>query len=50
MVHADTTSSTVWLESNTDADHHNALFDRITRLSLAQRNSVRLIDGILKEM
>lgn len=50
VVHVDTTSSAVWLESNTDADHHNALFDRITRLSLAQRNSVRLIDGILKEM
>jgi transcriptional regulator with XRE-family HTH domain len=50
VVHVDTSSSTLWLESDTDADHHNALFDRITRLSLAQRNSVRLIDGILKEM
>lgn len=50
VVHADTTSSTLWLESDTDADHHNTLFERITRLSLAQRNSVRLIDGILKEM
>ncbi|MFI8188548.1 helix-turn-helix domain-containing protein [Streptomyces sp. NPDC085946] len=50
VVHVDTASSAVWLESDTDAEHHNRLFDRITRLSLAQRNSVRLIDGILKEM
>lgn len=50
VVHTDTTSSTLWLESNTDADHHNVLFDRVTRLSLAQGNSVSLIDGILKEM
>jgi hypothetical protein len=50
VVHVDTASSTLWLESNTDADHHNGLFERLTRLSLAQRNSVRLIDGILKEM
>jgi transcriptional regulator with XRE-family HTH domain len=50
VVHVDTASSTLWLESDTDADHHNRLFDRITRLSLAQRNSVRLIDEILKEM
>ncbi|MDO0913160.1 helix-turn-helix transcriptional regulator [Streptomyces sp. DT2A-34] len=50
VVHVDTTSSSLWLESDTDAAHHNGLFERITRLSLAQRNSVRLIDGILKEM
>lgn len=50
VVHVDTASSTLWLESNTDADHHNGLFERLTRLGLAQRNSVRLIDGILKEM
>lgn len=49
VVHVDTTSSTLWLESNTDADRHNVLFDRVTRLSLAQRNSVSLIEGILKE-
>jgi transcriptional regulator with XRE-family HTH domain len=50
VVHVDTASSAVWMESDTDAEHHNRLFDRITRLSLAQRNSVGLIDGILKEM
>ncbi|QNP75859.1 helix-turn-helix domain-containing protein [Streptomyces roseirectus] len=49
VVHVDTTSSTLWLESDTDADHHNGLFERIARLSLAQRNSVKLIEGIMKE-
>ncbi|MET8982504.1 helix-turn-helix transcriptional regulator [Streptomyces sp. NPDC004539] len=49
VVHVDTASSTLWMESDTDADHHNRLFDRIARVSLAQRNSVRLIEGILKE-
>ncbi|GAV42142.1 helix-turn-helix domain-containing protein [Streptomyces acidiscabies] len=50
VVYADTTWSTVWLESDTDADQHNRLFDRIARVSLAQETSVRLIDGIMKEM
>lgn len=50
VVHMDTTSTTLWLEGDTDAAHHGQLFDRITRLGLAQRNSVRLIDGILKEL
>ncbi|MGJ5897629.1 XRE family transcriptional regulator [Streptomyces sp. V2] len=50
VVHVDTSSSSVWLESDTDADQHNGLFDRIARVSLAQRNSVKLIEGILKEM
>lgn len=50
VVHMDTTSTTLWLEGDNDAAHHGQLFDRITRLGLAQRNSVGLIDGILKEL
>ncbi|MFM9611610.1 helix-turn-helix domain-containing protein [Streptomyces niveiscabiei] len=50
VVHMDTTSSTLWLESDTDADQHGRLFDRIARVSLAQQNSVRLIEGMMKEM
>ncbi|MFF8610612.1 helix-turn-helix domain-containing protein [Streptomyces sp. NPDC015346] len=50
VVQADTTSTKLWLESETDAAHHNVVFDRITRLGLAQQNSARLIDGIRKEM
>ncbi|GAB3014787.1 helix-turn-helix transcriptional regulator [Streptomyces pseudoechinosporeus] len=50
VVQADTVSTKVWLESETDAAHHDAIFDRITRLGLAQHNSVSLIDSIRKEM
>ncbi|MFD0023106.1 helix-turn-helix domain-containing protein [Streptomyces sp. NPDC058382] len=50
VVHMDTTSTTLWLESDTDAGRHDRIFDRMTRLALAQRNSAALIDGILKEM
>lgn len=50
VVHVDTSSSSLWLESDTDADHHNGLFERIARLGLAQQNSVRLIDGIYREL
>ncbi|MDH6625201.1 transcriptional regulator with XRE-family HTH domain [Streptomyces sp. LBL] len=50
VVQVDTLSTKVWLESETDAAHHNAIFDRITRLGLAHSNSVRLIDSVRKEM
>ncbi|MFH8404692.1 helix-turn-helix domain-containing protein [Streptomyces sp. NPDC018019] len=50
VVHMDTTSATVWLESEPDAVHHRAIFNRITRLGLAQRSSTELIASIRKEM
>ncbi|KWT59597.1 DNA-binding protein [Streptomyces albus subsp. albus] len=50
VVHMDTTSATVWLESESDAIHHRAIFDRITRLGLARRSSADLIANIRKEM
>jgi transcriptional regulator with XRE-family HTH domain len=50
VVHMDTTSSTLWLESDTDAEHHSRLFDRITRTGLEPRNSIKLIDQIRKEL
>lgn len=50
VVYMDTTSTTLWLESDTDAAHHSQLFERVARLGLAQRNSVGLIDGIVKEL
>jgi len=50
VVHMDTTSTTLWLESDTDAERHGSLFDRISRLGLAQHTSVRLINAILKEL
>jgi transcriptional regulator with XRE-family HTH domain len=50
VVHMDTTSSTLWLESEHDAAREGAVFDRLVRLSLAQHSSAALIDGIRKEM
>ncbi|KAF4409947.1 MULTISPECIES: helix-turn-helix transcriptional regulator [Streptomyces] len=50
VVYMDTASSTLWLESEADATHHSGIFDRITRLSLAQRDSADLIADIRKEM
>ncbi|MFI5744656.1 Scr1 family TA system antitoxin-like transcriptional regulator [Streptomyces sp. NPDC051644] len=50
VVHMDTTSTTLWLESDTDAERHSSLFDRISRLGLAQHTSVRLINAILREL
>ncbi|MET9529997.1 helix-turn-helix transcriptional regulator [Streptomyces sp. NPDC006649] len=50
VVHMDTTSTTLWLEGDTDSAHHGQLFERITRLGLAQRNSIRLVESILKEL
>jgi transcriptional regulator with XRE-family HTH domain len=50
VVHVDTTSATLWLESEADAAHHSNVFDRVARLGLAQRNSATLIENILKEM
>ncbi|OON72915.1 helix-turn-helix domain-containing protein [Streptomyces tsukubensis] len=49
VVFAESTSSTVWLESETDAVHHAQVFDRIARQALAQTNTVSLIDAIRKE-
>ncbi|WP_307847598.1 helix-turn-helix transcriptional regulator [Streptomyces sp. F63] len=50
VVYMDTASSTLWLESESDAAHHTGIFDRIARLGLAQRDSSDLIETIRKEM
>jgi hypothetical protein len=50
VVRADTVSTNLWLESETDAAQHRSIFDRITRLGLAQRNSTTLINDIRREM
>jgi hypothetical protein len=50
VVYMDTTSSTLWLETEADAAHHSGVFARIARLALSQRDSINLIDGIRKEM
>ncbi|MBA2945317.1 DUF5753 domain-containing protein [Streptomyces himalayensis] len=50
VVYMDTTSSTLWLESEADAARHNATFERIARNGLALRDSVALIERIRKEL
>jgi hypothetical protein len=50
LVQADTVSTKVWLESESDAAPHNAIFDRLTRLGLARHESLCLIDSIRREM
>ncbi|MER6503271.1 helix-turn-helix transcriptional regulator [Streptomyces sp. NPDC001455] len=50
VVYMDTTSSTLWLESETDAVRHNATFDRIARNGLAPRDSIALMERIRKEL
>ncbi|WP_371599269.1 helix-turn-helix domain-containing protein [Streptomyces sp. NBC_00564] len=50
VVYMDTTSSTLWLESEADATRHNVTFERIVRNGLALRDSVDLIERIRKEL
>jgi transcriptional regulator with XRE-family HTH domain len=50
VVYMDTTSSTLWLESEADAARHNVTFERIARNGLALRDSVDLIERIRKEL
>lgn len=50
VVYLDTTSSTLWLESEMDADRHNVTFGRIARSGLAPRDSIALIGRIRKEL
>ncbi|GAA1194263.1 helix-turn-helix transcriptional regulator [Streptomyces hebeiensis] len=50
VVHADTIASTVWVENEQEGAVYGAFFDRTARLSLAPKDSVRLIDSICKGM
>ena len=50
VVHADTIMSTVWAENAAESTAYRAFFDRTARLSLAQRDSVLLIDAIRQEV
>ncbi|WP_371238690.1 hypothetical protein [Streptomyces pimonensis] len=50
VVHRDTTSSTLWTESEKDAARHSATFERIARSGLALRGSTALIERVRKEL
>lgn len=49
VVHADTIMSTVWVENEAESAAYGSFFERTARLSLAQHDSVLLIDGIRKQ-
>ncbi|MDJ0461964.1 helix-turn-helix transcriptional regulator [Streptomyces sp. H27-C3] len=50
VVYMDTTSSTLWLETEADSTHHSVAFDRIVRNGLAPRGSAALIERIRREL
>jgi hypothetical protein len=50
VVQADTISSSMWVENETASSAYRDLFDRTARQSLAQRDSMRLIETIRQEM
>ncbi|MEU6536436.1 helix-turn-helix transcriptional regulator [Streptomyces sp. NPDC047000] len=50
VVHADTIASTVWVENAGESVTYSKFFERTARLSLAQRDSVLLIDAIRQEI
>ncbi|MEU6485173.1 helix-turn-helix transcriptional regulator [Streptomyces sp. NPDC046887] len=50
VVYMETTSSTLWLESQADALSHGMTFNRIVRNGLVPQESIALIDGIRREL
>lgn len=50
VVQSDTITGMVWVEDEVESNTYSVLFDRTSRLSLAPRDSVTLIDSLRKEM
>ncbi len=50
VVQADTIASSVWVENEAASSAYGDLFDRTARQSLAQRDSIQLIEAIRQEM
>lgn len=50
VVQSDVITGMVWVESETESGAYSVMFDRTSRLSLAPRDSVTLIDNMRKEM
>ncbi|MHC0429271.1 helix-turn-helix domain-containing protein [Streptomyces sp. O3] len=48
VVHLDTPSSSLWLESEQDSARHGVIFDRVARSSLAQAGSRSLVERIIE--
>ncbi|MGV9963272.1 helix-turn-helix domain-containing protein [Streptomyces olivaceus] len=50
VVHIDTIATTVWVEDEVESAAYGSFFDRTARLSLAPRDSLRLIETISEDM
>ncbi len=50
MVHVDTIAATVWVEDEAESATYSSFFDRTARLSLAPKDSLRLIENISEDM
>jgi hypothetical protein len=50
VVHADTITSTVWVEDEAESRAYSTFFERTARLSLAPHDSTQLINTIRREM
>jgi hypothetical protein len=50
VVHLDTNSYSLWLESEADALRHGVLFERIAEQALSQSASVSMIERVSREM
>ncbi|GAA3371665.1 helix-turn-helix transcriptional regulator [Streptomyces sannanensis] len=50
VVHVDSIAATVWVENETASATYSSFFERTARLSLAPRDSLRLIESISEDM
>ncbi|MFD0107074.1 DUF5753 domain-containing protein [Streptomyces sp. NPDC127164] len=50
VVHVDTIAATVWVEDEVESATYVSFFDRTARLSLAPKDSLRLIESISEDM
>ncbi|MEU3898414.1 Scr1 family TA system antitoxin-like transcriptional regulator [Streptomyces sp. NPDC029519] len=50
VVHVDTIAATAWVEDEAESATYSSFFDRTARLSLAPKDSLRLIETISEDM
>lgn len=50
VVHVDSIAATVWVENEADSTTYSSFFDRTARVSLAPKDSLRLIENICEDM
>ncbi|MFK0116843.1 DUF5753 domain-containing protein [Streptomyces sp. NPDC090994] len=50
VIHVDTIAATVWVEDEVESGTYSSFFDRTARLSLAPKDSLRLIESVSEDM